>query len=69
MNIIKGLLDLFIPKTVDELKKDYIRKNGYPDEDVILVDKWGNFGKIIGKNTFARLAETLRKVPVSNNQS
>ena len=31
----------FFEKTVEEQEKDYIKKHGYPDENVIFCDSYG----------------------------
>lgn len=51
------ILDLIFPPHIDELKKRYIEKNGYPDEDKFFVDSQGNYGKIIGINTFKKVID------------
>lgn len=40
--------------------KEYIEKEGYPDEDVFFCDHYGRMSKIIGKNTFIRTEEILK---------
>jgi hypothetical protein len=48
-------------KTVHEQEKDYIKKNGYPDEDIVFSDSQGRISRIIGKNTFKRILDKLKK--------
>ena len=61
MEVLKNIINFFTPKTVDEQMKNYIEKNGYPDEDVVFCDDWGRMSKIIGKNTFIRTNEIFKK--------
>lgn len=57
----KLILDLFFTKNVEEKMEGYIEKEGYPDEDVFFCDHYGRMSKIIGKNTFIRTEEILKK--------
>ena len=64
--LIKNILNFFIPLTVDEQIENYIKKNGYPDEDVIFSDSWGRMSKIIGKNTFIRTNKIFKEYLKNN---
>lgn len=55
MKILKFICNLFISKSVYEQERDYLEKNGYPDETVVFTDSIGRISSIIGKNEFLRV--------------
>ena len=61
---LADFLDLFVGKTIDEQEKNYIKKYGYPNEDVVFSDRWGRCSKIIGLNTYKKAIELGEKIKI-----
>lgn len=59
---MQWLIDYFFPPTIEEQKRRYIEKNGYPKESVIFYDyEAGSVGQLIGSEQFKRDIEKCEK--------